>query len=127
MNAVAPEISTDAGELGDADRTADVLRGHLAGDDAPQHLHRERGHVPGLLDADTAASKGPERRVTTIPGGQTRGPSSSMIPSRPIGRPCSITRATVATIRNMHAAPLNFDRNIAARRAAHQGLEVHHC
>ena len=82
----------------------------------------------------TSASSGPERCVSTRPGGQTCGPSSSVMPSRPIGLPCSITRGTGATIRNRSparstsiemsrpGAPLTTATN---SRAVGDGLTVH--
>jgi len=48
----------------------------------------------------TTASIGPERCVSTSPGGQFCGPSSRRMPSLPIGLPCSMTRGTAATMRN---------------------------
>ena len=47
-----------------------------------------------------------------------------MIPSRPIGRPCSVTCGTTVTMCRRAPARCEIDRNIAARGAAHDGNEI---
>ena len=58
---------------------------------------RIRADISQVFCAPTSsASIGPERRVSTKPGGQLCAPSSIMMPRRPTALPFSMTRGTAA-------------------------------
>ncbi len=71
----------------------------------------------------SSASMGPERWVSTRPGGQTGAPSLSVIPSRPTGLPSSIARGHSRYDTQSLAAALDFDRDVAICRAPDDGTE----
>ena len=64
---------------------------HLAGHHAPEHLHGEGGHLPGL----TARPDRSPRAGRNVRVHERRRPAAlalgRVMPSRPMARPCSIT------------------------------------
>src|SRR5208337_1470754 len=107
-----------------ADWTGDVLRGDLPGDDAPEHLHREGGHFPGLPHA-LAERRDGARTVQLYHTGRPHPVA--------FGESDAQTADGAALLHDarhagndvyLRAAPVEVDRQIALRGAAHLGNEI---